>query len=361
MVYMGLDQQRAASLAATLRANSAQMDSVQHLLSAAMVQSDIPVPVDGLLDQIAQSYNLLASLIDRARHELGTFQLALERFALAMPAARDPGLQPWNQVRQDASHNSYVAPGGIAAIHRAGIGAFELDIHRGDPTDFTPTQGPLARIHPWLAIAVDHLGHQSSRADDWRVYHSSIDPMSEYEFLSHGLRAVAELPTSDPITIFIDNKDSFGGSHTPEQLDELLVAELGERLYTPSDVMDRDARAPSLYESIARNGWPTAAELQGRIMVVLTDEVDGYDSLTPVAFIARAPAFDEVDGELVHAPSSDTIFYNGPAFQLESAELEALQTSGVVVRTYANQPCDPNPGVTYRAIDVDPSGPICHP
>lgn len=350
MGYLGIDRQAARNLAATLRLTAGKVDEVLHHVVLARTVADLAVPVDGMLHQIYADCRQSAAQIDRSLSLLDGYMLALpwwDPTALSASAHRWPRWNaasnvPWNHVQQDSSHNTYAVSGGVAELYRAGVRSFELDIHRGVATDF----GPLS-TRPW-SVAIDHVTHGGGSEEDWQVYHSSVDPDSEYDTLRDGLSAVAALPEDDPLTLFIDVKDDFGGPHTSEQLDELLVEAFDDRLYLPADHARRSA-------------WPTVGELTGRVIVVLTGSVARYDSEHPAAFVASPPAFVEIDGVTHHVPEPGRVFYNMHERFLSRAELDALVATGSIVRTYGHRDCgaDERPHSHYRASDISPNTPHC--
>jgi len=284
----------------------------------------------------------------------------------AEPLWHAPPDTPWNLVRQESSHNSYLNAGGIGVLYHHGVRSFEFDIHRGAPTDFTPWTDPLALASPLLAIAYDHARHDRGVTNDWRGYHLSGSARSEYDLLSDGLQAVADLASAEPITVFIDVKDDFAGSHTAEAFDRLLRDRLGEDLYTPGDLIARLPEADNLEQVIAEVGWPTVAELDGRVLVVLTGNFDQYQSTSPAAFVAPAPRFVTTDDGPQHLPTPGVVFYNAEFSTDDDDAIRNIRSRGLIVRTYFNPPCnapfaeDLLRAENYRAIDFDfAPGPRC--
>ena len=171
---------------------------------------------------------------------------------------------------------------------------------------------------------------------------------------------MATLDTSDPLTIFVDNKDQFGDAHTARQFDLVLDRQLGERLYAPAELLSRAPQARTLSEAVQLAGWPTVAELNGRVMVVLTDNLDGYNSMSSRAFIAPAPVLQGSTDDIIHMSDPDVVFYNANGHRVDSADIEAVQSGNSVIRTYFNPRCasaTTEPSLTapnYRAVDVEP-------
>lgn len=417
MGYLGIDTVGSRRLAIGLANLRPALAAAGALVTEAELLADLDSGVIGLLDEIDRSLAAISATITRAVDEAEGFRLPVSWTGPPFPApspkpgpatgrpvvgsglaSAGPGSvptptptptpfpvvaagtrpeppaarpasprwnatpsTPWNQVHQEASHNSYEVTGGIAALHRHGVRSFELDIHRGAPTDLWPGPAPSwmallgpAVLGPALSIWLDARSHGGGRPDDWQVYHHSADPGSEYEYLSDGLRAIAELESSDPVTVFVDNKDRFGGTHDSEQLDRLLVAALGAKLFTPGDLLDRAPHAGSLQQAVDRAGWPTADELEGRVLVVLTAEVEGYERDGAIAFVAANPVFaTDASGERVHVASPNVVFYNESAAALDQHEIAAVQGGGNVLRTYGASVdgCPGEPAPNYRAVD----------
>ncbi len=373
MVYYRIDRVAARRLTASLRDVERQSESIQQLIAEAELLADLATATRLPLDQIAADARTSADQIDAALRIVDGFRVRLHAVFALSPAPDPTQLAPlwdaapqrrWNQVHQVASHNSYLVPGGVDALFAGGVRSFELDIHRGAPTDFArfpiPGTGPATLV----AIAADHLTHDGGRPDDWRVYHSSADSTSEYEYLSDGLAAIVVLDTTDPLTIFVDNKDPFAASHNGPAFDRLLEATLGDRLYGPAELIARAPGAHTVRQAIDQAGWPTVDELEGRILVVVTAELMGYDSAAGRAFVAPAPTFAADSHAVTHVPQDDAIFYNANALTHGSAELIAVQGTGSIVRTYFGPRCEPPMGAAaaranYRATDLSPGEQSC--
>ena len=293
MGYLGIDIGRARDLAGLFVELGGRVAQIQSLITQAETLGEIPTGASVHLDEIDRTYVGLARAIDTAANRAEAFRFPAwwrseaNVSSYSTPPRWDAASRTaWNDVHQQANHNSYDVDGGISELYQHGLRAFELDIHRGAPTDFLrAAQWPTG---PFLTY-LDHRSNGGGAADDWLVYHHSADTESEYRFLSHGLRAVAALQSSDPITVFVDNKDGFGGTHTPARLNELLAEELGATLFTPQDLLERAPGADSLRQAINVAGWPTTRELEGRVIVVLTEDVDGYRIEGASAFVSVEP------------------------------------------------------------------------
>jgi len=392
MTYLAIDESGATSLAAALQRVAMQVDPIQALIAEGQVQADFPLDVALQLDGVHSELREAAAIAIGAARRVREYQLAAARVASwAMPMVRPParapsqGIErvptqiisaptgwhgslatPWDLTRQDASHNSFQVPGAIEGLAVNGVRTFELDIHRGAPTDFTPDSAADSFVSPVLPVIQDHFDHAGGRNDDWRVYHFSGDSHSAYDYLSDGLGAVASLDTREPLTVFIDNKDPFADTHSVAQLDRLLEESLGPRLFTPADLLARDSGATTMQQAIAAAGWPTVQELQGRVMVVITDNTDGVAGLSRNAFAAPEPNIGVDHHGSIHLPDPNVVFYNANAAHIRADEIAAVRAGGNLIRTYNNPLCVPSSpvvggleGPNYRAADLggtDPAG-----
>lgn len=77
-------------------------------------------------------------------------------------------------------------------------------------------------------------------------------------------------PGHFPITLFLDKKQSWSTlaeGRTPQDLFRLLKEHFGKKIYKPVELAERNSlerKTPSLWD------WPTANELRGRIIVIIT-------------------------------------------------------------------------------------------
>lgn len=230
------------------------------------------------------------------------------------PMPPDLANVPYDQLQQVSSHNSYQTEVHgdrtlTEQFEEDGIHSFELDIHIGDASPEIP-----------------FLQDDTTLPDDYYVYHDSSDAIpfadgiledqlhwgsgTNYESLTDGLQEIYTLDNEMPVTLFVDVKDTLNGDHGPDVLNNLLQGELKEKIFTPQDLMDW-AGTDNLQDAVA-NGWPTAEDLNGKVMVVLTGDLSGYidGSDNPAAFIAPSPQTDAHAEGFEHVPDSDAIFYN---------------------------------------------------
>lgn len=334
MPYLMINAQAAHAVASGLAGATSVVDDVrsQVLVAASLAQVEIA------------AIDVLVGLEDLLR-STGAQLLAATGAALSfeLPAIAASPSTPWNHVEQLASHNSYAHPGAIDDLYARGVRTFELDVHRGDPTDFAPT---IESPGSWVGrVIADAVGHGGDRPDDWRIYHHSLDTTSGYSWFSEGLATIAALPATDPITVFVDNKDRFADGHSADAFDAALAAQLGSRLYRPQDLLARSPGAATLREAVDHAGWPTVADLQGRVMVVVTDEVAAYELrpiTTQTAFVASPPTRSNAD---------NTIFFNVGGWRVTADAVEDLRRAGGVVRVFGrtSELVSPN----FRAVDFE--------
>jgi hypothetical protein len=87
------------------------------------------------------------------------------------------------------------------------------------------------------------------------------------------------LPRHEALHVTLELKEitapNFDASHTIEDLDQLLVAELGSLLYRPADFMARCPGETTLSACAKEAGWPTTHELRGRFVVSILGNWDG--------------------------------------------------------------------------------------
>ena len=153
----------------------------------------------------------------------------------------------YNQVRQKSSHNSFQREEGIYdQMLYWRLRSLEFDIH-------------------------NDKGTSPNLTGNWYIYHTAVvdesttvDKLSDLMTILQGFdRAV---PDHEITTIFLDLKDSFDSTHTPEQLDNLLVSSLGAgKILRPSAV----ASSNDLQAGVAA-GWPHLSSLRGKFVFVLT-------------------------------------------------------------------------------------------
>jgi hypothetical protein len=224
----------------------------------------------------------------------------------------------YNQVRQKSSHNSFQRDEGVYdQMLYWRLRSLEFDLH-------------------------NDKGLSQNLTGNWYIYHTAVvdedttvDKLSDLMTILQGLdRAV---PDHEITTIFLDLKDDFDDSHTPEQLDNLLTSSLGSgKILKPADV----ASSNDLQAGVA-SGWPHLQSLRGKFVFVLTggslsDEnsklndyvSDGDDARSRVCFIA--PKIATKDDIQAH---DYVVFFNLETGQASTLAPETFD-AGFVSRAY---------------------------
>lgn len=339
MPDLAIDLTGAARLGRRLARWAAVADDARNNVTAACAL--------GALDSVAPSGLAdLSAELERLQRRLVA---AVDRAAVFVlpPIERLPPSTPFNAANQLASHNTYQRTGGLRRAHDDGFRAFELDLHIGAPTDLTPDG--LAGSTPWTvlgSVLADAVTDGGAVPGDWHVFHHSADTVTSHHSLSEGLDELAALPGEAPLTLFLDLKDPLADGHAADRLDALLRERLGDRLYTPADLLARSAGAGSIGEAVVDQGWPTVHELQGRVLVVLTADVDAYRAEPP----ADAAAFVAVEPTLANLAAPDVVFFNHRGDRLSAGVIEAIAARSAMVRSWG-RPTAEGLAANYVAID----------
>ncbi|HEX9942293.1 MAG TPA: Ca2+-dependent phosphoinositide-specific phospholipase C [Thermoanaerobaculia bacterium] len=159
----------------------------------------------------------------------------------------------YNQVRQKSSHNSYERTEGIddQAIYWR-IRSVEFDIHNGKDCTGRPKLNGNWYVYHYCgpggtSTTVDKL---SSALDVCAAFHTAV-------------------PHHEVMTLWIDLKDKFDSSHTPDQLDSLIASRLGEgNILRPAGIAGTSGL--SLQQAIRQSGWPNLESLRCKFIIALT-------------------------------------------------------------------------------------------
>ena len=251
---------------------------------------------------------------------------------------------PYNQAQFTSSHNSYATKSqdGLTIaqqINTHNIHSVELDLHTGNPGRGLPDARP---------------------ENDFCVYHSSIpgdaatpyDDDPEYKFdarltndcvISEPLHnEIKNISTNQPITIFLDLKNGVKPNDTflsdwissderlnGNELNDLLIRSLGDRLYIPSD-----------------GASPSLLDMQNKIVVVLTDDTKNYQNdfsapgSNPAAFVAQSP------DNVIQNPES-MVFYNTKSKGFDEFAIAEIQANNGLLRIYGFEAGNFQAGVDY--------------
>ncbi|MEO7735093.1 MAG: Ca2+-dependent phosphoinositide-specific phospholipase C, partial [Kofleriaceae bacterium] len=205
----------------------------------------------------------------QAKISTGGFTLATYRTWLASQLRYD-------QVYQRSLHNAYESDkhaGVIDQLVYYGIRDIEWDLRSQPPSN---------------ACGLEHASN-----NDWFTYHlPAAGQDGRFYRLSDGLQLLAgyqaAVPEHEIVTLHLELKGGLdGGScdvafpdatannnhdpahQTPEGLDALLRARLGNALITPAELLGRCPGASTLQQAVATCGWPLLDGLRGRILVTV--------------------------------------------------------------------------------------------
>lgn len=166
---------------------------------------------------------------------------------VAVTELKSVRLLRYDDVRQKSAHNTYQREESVLdtlIYHR--IRSIEFDIHPGE------TEGV------------------------WKVYHSSLDKKTSCTHLSDCLDQLIvfdkAVPEHEVVTVWMDVKEDWSDSHSPEKLDALIKEKIGEeKLLTPKVLLSECEGTVTLKQAVEKCNWPTLDELKGKFIFVLTE------------------------------------------------------------------------------------------
>ncbi|MGC4079475.1 MAG: Ca2+-dependent phosphoinositide-specific phospholipase C [Rubrivivax sp.] len=192
----------------------------------------------------------------------------------------------YDQVTQKSVHNAYEKDEPLfdqLVWHR--VRSVELDIHTG-------------------------RSGESDMPGDWYVYHEDLPFFRDTTCfrLSECLTQISAfhkaVPQHEVITLMIDLKDGFGGTHGQADLDAMLVKQLGaQTMVSPQNLVAKCAGATTLRAAVTgKCAFPTLADLRGKVVVAVTggsgcdaaSNVSSYVGADPTARLAFGAA--DLDG-----------------------------------------------------------------
>lgn len=203
---------------------------------------------------------------------------------LPQPARRDPGSSvPFDKVWQIGTHNSFWA-----------------EKQGGDPYASGPQERILDQLLADRARSIELDIHRGPTPHTFRVYHvvpgdTLCDTLPECLAIVRTFHRT--LPEHHPLIIFLELKELFTGlfdaNYTPEDLDHILETELGPLLYRPADFMAPCGTFASTLSRCERLvGWPSVAELKGRVLVSMLGNWDMFGGQNSVDFATYAAPDD---------------------------------------------------------------------
>jgi hypothetical protein len=201
-----------------------------------------------------------------------------------VPMRRSAGASlPYDKTWQVGTHNSFWA-------ERQG----------GDPYASGPRERILDQLLADRGRALEFDLHRGDTPHSFRVYHG-IPGDSQCDTLAECLALVRMFhrtrPEHQPVLLFLEFKELFrpvlDDDYTPEDLDRILEAELGPLLYRPADFLAACGPLPISLSACQRLvGWPSLADLKGRVLVTVMGNWDQLGGQNTVAFAAYATGRD---------------------------------------------------------------------
>jgi len=252
-----------------------------------------------------------------------------------------------NQMQVIGTHNSYHVeqPADVLAAYESVVPAAIELYYTHEPLDVQFSEQGVRQIE--LDIYADPAGDlwRPLGTPGFKVLHiEQIDEASTCEVFVGCLAEVKAWsdanPTHLPIAILVEIKDSVDFPVPPDPIPvgtaELLALDEEIRsvfdpddLITPDDV--RGDRA-TLEEAVLTDGWPSLADVQGRVMFLLDNKRDEYVADNPI--LAGRVAFPPSQpGQ----PDAAFIKRNDPTGE-NLAQIQELVRAGYVVRTRADGP-----------------------
>lgn len=193
----------------------------------------------------------------------------------------------YNNVQQKSSHNSYGRDEGLLdqlTFHH--LRSVELDIYKGK------------------------IG-RPNRNDNWYVYHTPVvDTRTNCDQLTDCLALFKifdeEVPNHEVVTVWIDAKDGFSGSHNEAKFDELVTRYLSrDDILQPADLYRACPSAGKLKDTVSLGcHWPTLSSLKGKWIFVFAS--GGYNTTRENRIAFRAQNVSST-GDVDRASS---IFFN---------------------------------------------------
>lgn len=193
--------------------------------------------------------------------------------------AAGPAELPFGSATTVGLHNAY-EPGAFPYLARAldtGTGMIELDAWTNTVT------------REWKVSHSNPLGNTNNCTEastPAQLYTGGTDKNLEH-CLDDVRVWLAAHPQSGPLVVKLELKGGFAANRGmgPAQLDALIAARLGDRVFRPADLLARPGGgAYATVDEAARAGnWPTRAQLAGRVLVYVIpgsfEEQNPFDTL----------------------------------------------------------------------------------
>ena len=163
--------------------------------------------------------------------------------------------------------------------------------------------------HQIRSIEIDC--HQGLNSGEFRVYHDAgyFQSFSSINTLLEGVQILSEFnqrfPNHHIVSIFVDFKDGFSDTHTPQDFDGTIGL---LPLWTPADA--RPNNETSIQEGIEANGWPEIDDMRGKFLWVITSGQETYcaDDETCNARLAFHGTSAKAEADI--GAKSYAVFYN---------------------------------------------------
>lgn len=195
------------------------------------------------------------------------------------PAAPpETGGTPLNHVWWMATHNAYWVNRGFDDPFGSGV---DLNLHD--------------QLAAFDVRTVEIDIHRAAAAHEFDVYHTlpGNTTCATLRACFQDLRSFHEAVTQhEVIHIVLEFKEIqtafFTASHTVDDVDAVLRSELGDLLYAPRDLLRRCPGATTLTDCVRRRGWPSAASLRGRFIVLMLGNWDALGASNTAAWAQYA-------------------------------------------------------------------------
>ncbi|MFL5318922.1 MAG: hypothetical protein ACJ790_04640 [Myxococcaceae bacterium] len=237
-------------------------------------------------------------------------------------APAEPANVPYNEALQTSAHN-----------------AFEREEPLLDQLDYDRVRSLELDIH-------DHKAGVDAPPGDWFVYHEDLpaNRSTSCNLLSDCARLLTafhrSFPEHEVVTLWLDLKGNFEGSHDFAALDDEVSRLLGrENIITPSDLIARCPGATDLRSAVTGScSFPRLSELRGKFIVAVTggtlcnssDKVAQYRRGDRLMFLA--PGVDSGCPVESYDDKPDVVMFNMVFEQHERAA--QVRSKGLVARVY---------------------------
>ncbi|MCF7930370.1 MAG: hypothetical protein K9L02_02545 [Acholeplasmataceae bacterium] len=252
-----------------------------------------------------------------------------------------------NDIRILASHNSYKKYGttlgkffiGLGSTKEeaegfkygyknfteqfeAGIRSMEIDL-RLRKTEFMLTHVPLvdnSSVAPLFSLALDEIALFSENNPNHIPIIILMEIKDDWMILDHALQNI--------------------GSDQLKNLNTLIETKLGDRLFTPNDMLEN---GKTLNETVQTTGWPSVSSLLGKVIFVLHPGSFTQTYYEIDSSLASLPMFIGIYPDQTSQSYASFIVHNDP----DVSAISQLVNQGYIVRTRIDA------DLVYRQQDYD--------